>query len=305
MCKDYLRPIVTPLPQWAPIALTAPQGAVTATLDWREETSDVTAGHTVASLKPLTLAMGFDAGERPRLAYRDTSTGALLGRLRLARNDTITAAGGCIALYRIDNGQHHCLGWPRRACNTWLQNRAARRAPHHGLMTPEAVQQLMIAYLIPRPVVLVSVASADHVNIFPMDLIGPLQPTGLFSLALRSTNVSMPIMREAGKVVLSSMPATMKDAVYKLAAHHKQPLQDWSALPFPTRPSPTFGIPFVGAALRVRELSIEHSQNIGSHHFFVCRPVSDQSLAEHEQLHHTAGVHQAWRRKRGEAFTPI
>jgi flavin reductase (DIM6/NTAB) family NADH-FMN oxidoreductase RutF len=182
-----------------------------------------------------------------------------------------------------------------------LKNRAA----NHFNMEPTAAQQLMIAYLCPRPVVLVSVNEPGHRNIFPMDLIGPLDRSGLFSLALRSTNISEPIMRSAGKVALSNVPAHMKATVYKLAAHHRQPLTDWDALPFAVSPSQALGIPVAAAALRVRELRVVHSEEIGSHTFFLCHVVSDETLAEEDQLHHTAGFYQAYRRRWDMPFDEV
>jgi flavin reductase (DIM6/NTAB) family NADH-FMN oxidoreductase RutF len=136
-----------------------------------------------------------------------------------------------------------------------------------------------------------------------MDLIGPLQRSGLFSLALRSTNVSIPVMREAHRVALSNIPAGLKATVYKLAEHHKQPLDDWNELSFPVRPSREFGVPVVAEALRIQELAIVHHQEIGSHTFFLGHIVADESQAEGMQLHHTAGFHQAWRRRLGTPFT--
>jgi flavin reductase (DIM6/NTAB) family NADH-FMN oxidoreductase RutF len=112
-------------------------------------------------------------------------------------------------------------------------------------------------------------------------------------------------MRDARRVALSSIQATMKDVVYKLAEHHKQPLSDWNELPFPARLSREFGIPAVAAALHIRELAIVHSQEIGSHTLFLGRIVSDENLAEGTQLHHTAGFHQAWRRRQGVPFAEI
>jgi len=115
----------------------------------------------------------------------------------------------------------------------------------------------------------------------------------------------MPTMRDVRRVALSGIPATMKTTVYKLAEHHRQPLPDWSELPFPLRPSREFGIPVVAAALHIRELAIVHSQEIGSHTLFLGRIVSDDKLAAGAQLHHTAGFHQAWRRRQGMPFAEI
>lgn len=307
MWKDWIRPFVRPLPQWSTVAVAAPQQAVIAILRWDGRSIDATAGHTVASLRPLAIATHLDAGERPVLEYRDSSSGRLLGLLRLARATPATTENACVILYHVTAGEHRCLPWPRRPWNAWLQNRLMSKNPSspHSALAPAAVQQLMIAYLCPRPVVLVSVDAPGHRNIFPMDLIGPLERSGLFSLALRSTNVSVPVMRDTRRVALSSMPAAMRDVVYKLSQHHRQPLLDWGELPFPVRPSQQFGIPAVAAALRIRELAIVHSQEVGSHTLFLCRIVSDEALAEGAQLHHTAGFHQAYRRRRGLPFAEV
>jgi flavin reductase (DIM6/NTAB) family NADH-FMN oxidoreductase RutF len=299
MWKDWIKSLVRPLPQWATVAVAAPQQLVTATLHWDGQTADVTADHTVASLHPLVIATSIDGGQRPVLAYRDRATGKLLGTLHLAQTTSITIEQTTLTLYRVVSGNHRCLPWPRRSWNAWLQNRQMEknRSSNHFNMDKAGVQQLMIDYLCPRPVVLVSVAAQGHQNIFPMDLIGPLERSGFFSLALRSTNVSIPVMRDARRVALSNVPATMKADVYKLSAQHKQALQDWGVVPFPVRPSKEFGIPVVAAALRIQELAIVHSQEVGLHTFFIGRLASDEKLAEGAQLHHTAGFHQAYRRR--------
>lgn len=307
MLKDWLRPYVRPLPQWSPVAITPPSQVVTANLRWSGECADVTEDHTVASLRPLTIATSLDAGLRPMLEYRDRDTDTLLGVLCLLRTQSIVAGGASVTLYQVTAGEHHCLRWPHRSWNAWLQNRAMlkSRASNHLNMEPAAAQQLMIAYLCPRPVVLVSVDAPDHQNIFPMDLIGPLARSGLFSLALRSTNVSQPVMKAIRQVALSGMPADMKPTVYKLSEHHKQPLQGWGSLPFPTRLSKQLGIPSVAAALRVCELTLLHNQEIGSHTFFLGRAVCDEIRAEGSQLHHTAGFHQVYRRRHHAPFTNV
>jgi len=234
-------------------------------------------------------------------------TGKLLGVLRLTRSASVATEKTSLTLYYVTAGEHRCLGWPLRSWNTWLQNRLMlkNRAPQHFSPEPASVQQLMIAYLCPRPVVLVSVGAPGHQNMFPMDLIGPLERSGLFSLALRSNNVSVPVMREVRRVALSSIPAAMKALVYKLAEYHRHPLAGWHALPFPVRPSREFGIPAVAAALRIQELDIVHSQEVGSHTLFLGRIVSDENLAEGTQLHHTAGFHQAYRRRKGSPLAEV
>lgn len=109
-------------------------------------------------------------------------------------------------------------------------------------------------------------------------------------------------MVESRRFAISGIGAEHKGAVYKLGEHHKGAFADWRALPFPTIPTETFGIPAVASALWIRELSVQHSEQIGSHTFFVCRVVSELQLSGGSQLHHTAGFHQEFRRRRGIPF---
>lgn len=307
MLKRAVRAVLRPLPQWSPIATESLSNLVTASLHGNGQSLDVTADHTVASLKPLVIATRTEAGDRPVLEYRDTASGERLGALELVRATDITEQVRGIGFYYVAHGAHHCLSWPQRPWHAWLQNRAMRKnqAPGRLSMSPASVQQLMIAYLPPRPVVLVSVASSEHRNMFPMDLIGPLTRSGYFSLALRSTNVSASVMRESKRVALSHIPAALKDSVYALSEHHKRAPDDWQALPFALRESREFGLPVVASALRIQELAIEHAQEIGSHIFFLARVLSDESVQGGQQLHHTAGFHQVYRRHQGRPFTAI
>jgi flavin reductase (DIM6/NTAB) family NADH-FMN oxidoreductase RutF len=307
MWKDWVRPFVRPLPQWSTIAVAPSQQSVAATLRWNDETADVTADHAVASLKPLTIVTSIDAGPSAVIEYRDRSTGQILGTLQLAKTTQLAIEQSSLTLYRVEAGEHRCLCWPHRPWNTWLQNRLMRKHPsaQHALMAPQAVQQLMIAYLCPRPVVLVSVQAEGHQNIFPMDLIGPLERSGFYTLALRSTNVSAPFMRQSRRVALSSMPASMKNAVYALSAHHKRPLDDWNEVPFLVRPSREFAIPSVAEALSVHELSIAHCHEFGSHTLFVGRIASAEEKCAGVQLHHTPAYYQMYRRRQAMAFAEV
>ncbi len=296
MLPERLIPFIRPVPQWTAVAIAPPQRSVTVHLSWEGGSRDVTDDHAVASLRPLTIATGTDAGAAATLDYRED--GRSLGSLRLVKSGTLSS----LSLYRVEAGGHRCLPWPWRAWNGRLHSRAARRSKgdHNFRMDPAALQHLMVCYIDPRPVVLVSVSGPGHFNIFPMDLIGSVG--GHFTLALRSTNISIPLLREGARVALSCLPAGMKAAAYDLGRHHKAPLEDPASLPFATRPSSGLGVPAVGAALRLRELAIRQAEEIGSHIFFVADILSDERIADGKQLHHVSGIYQAFRRRRGAAL---
>ena len=170
-------------------------------------------------------------------------------------------------------------------------------------MPPEAVQQQMIFYICPRPVVLVSVDDGSHSNLFPMDLIGPVSQDR-FTLALRSTSPSIATMKSARRVALSDVPARDYATAYKLGAHHKNAMVDWDRLPFEIHRSREFSLPYPSIALRVRELQILDFDTIGSHTFFLTRKISEHAAGEAAQFFHTSGIYQHFRSCNGRPFPP-
>ena len=175
--------------------------------------------------------------------------------------------------------------------------------PNNFFMPPEAVQQQMIFYICPRPVVLVSVDDGSHSNLFPMDLIGPVS-SDRFTLALRSTSPSIPTMKSARRVALSDVPARDYATAYKLGVHHKNALLDWEHLPFEIRRSRDFSLPYPAIALRVREIEILDFDTVGSHTFFITRIASEHSAGNAPQFFHTSGIYQHFRSSNGRPFPP-
>jgi flavin reductase (DIM6/NTAB) family NADH-FMN oxidoreductase RutF len=299
------------LPQWSAIALRKPQSAVEVRMFAGGGEFDVTHNSVVAALKPLTLAVGLgdqfistmQQGSAPTLRFVDLETRHTLGVLRLRHIRDRNLAASHIGLFEIQHGAQYCVGWPYRHWNRWLQNRAMRKHsdPNNFSMPPAAVQQLMIFYICPRPVVLVSVDDGRHSNIFPMDLIGPVAPD-YFTLALRSTSQSIATMKSARRVALSGIAAEDRAIAYQLGAHHKNVQVDWDRLPFRIERSDNYALPCPDTALGIRELDILSFESIGSHTFFITRIASERSIRDIPQLCHTSGIHQYFRSRNGGAF---
>ena len=168
-------------------------------------------------------------------------------------------------------------------------------------MPPESIQQTMIFYTCPRPVVLVSVDDGTRGNLFPMDLIGPVSPDR-FTLALRITSPSVEVMKATRRVALSDMPSALTPVIYKLGEHHKKQSIDWGSLPFQTARSGMFQLPYPENAMRVREMEIIDHETVGSHTFFITREVSETVRGAGPQLFHTNGNYQHFRARTGRGF---
>ena len=305
--KQWLRPLA----QWPPVALRQAQEAVQVCLCTRRGEFDVTCTAVVAALRPLTLAVGLDPPlmiaiqeqAQPQLRFVDLESRRTVGLLDLQHVRTWHTAQIAIGLFEIRRGTHWCLRWPYRPWNRWLQNRRMRKNtdPNNFFMPPDAVQQQMIFYICPRPVVLVSVDDGSHSNLFPMDLIGSVS-ADRFTLALRTTSSSIPTMKSARRVVLSDVPARDFATAYKLGIHHKHVKVEWNLLPFETRWSKNFSLPYPAIALRVRELEILDFDTIGSHTFFVTRIASEHWAADEPRFFHTSGIYQHFRSRHARAF---
>ena len=299
-----------PLPQWVPVSLDKPQRAIQVRFSAGGQTSDGTTRCVVASLAPLRVAVGLPtplperANGEARLSFHDTASEKTLGQLRLQFHAArLLDTGVNLTIFDVTEASHRCTRGITRAWNTWLHDRAFRRRSRDTAgMTPKGFRQLMIFYICPRPVVLVSVAGEHHSNLFPMDLIGAVSEDR-FTLALRSTSASIPTMRATRRVAISDMPASLTPVIYRLGGHHKKPIVDSSELPFDMRKSSLFSLPHPANALRVRELEILSCDEVGSHTLFVTRTASDIRFAEGSQLFHVSGDYQHYRAKLAAPFT--
>jgi flavin reductase (DIM6/NTAB) family NADH-FMN oxidoreductase RutF len=125
-------------------------------------------------------------------------------------------------------------------------------------------------------VVLVTVEHEGAGNMFPMDLIGPTD-SPWYTMALRNTSPAVRLMQQSRRMVLASIPLSLKAAAYAMGKHHKETTIDWASLPFPTTVSPSFGLRVPVAALRIREVRVAEFHEIGSHTLFI-------TSIEHETL---------------------
>jgi flavin reductase (DIM6/NTAB) family NADH-FMN oxidoreductase RutF len=109
-------------------------------------------------------------------------------------------------------------------------------------------------------------------------------------------------MRAGGRIALSGMPARFKDAVYRLAVHHRKLAVDWDALELATRPSPRFGFPVPSEALDWGELRVLRSEDIGSHVLFVTEVEGFTRAGDEPELCHVSDMYARWRAAQGRSF---
>jgi flavin reductase (DIM6/NTAB) family NADH-FMN oxidoreductase RutF len=292
------------LRQQCAIGLRDPQTQVSVWLHGLGAPRDVTYNHVMAAARPLTLGIGLEGDaavirrSRPSLQFRERGgEKRLLGEISLEAIEAIPVEGEVLYLFETRSYRNYCLPsfklWALYLFYEYRRWRAGRRPDTSGFrMVVRELHTVFVFYVCPRPVVLVSVTDGEFVNIFPMDLIGPIG-TRHFSLALHSTSTAVPLIERSRRVALSSVPVEQTAVAYELGKNHKRPCVDWTRVPFVTTPSATFRLPVPSFSLRVREMRIEAVRKVGSHTLFLAETIEDQHWADGLQLFFVHGIYQA------------
>jgi flavin reductase (DIM6/NTAB) family NADH-FMN oxidoreductase RutF len=267
------------IPYYGPVGLHDPQREVEVWLRGAGEPMDVTYNNVVAALRPFTLAVMFDGDDsrtfdgKPRLCFHERGgRKRLLGVIHLRPVRSIPLPEHQFRLFETGDCENYSVSPLNLRLYYFNTRRRAsqrlRKDPYNFQMTEADLRCSFVFYICPRPVVLVSVEHEDDSNIFPMDLIGPTD-SPWFSMALRSTSPAVRLMQQSRRMALASVPFTYKAIAYELGKHHRQTSIDWTALPFKTVPSPSFGLRVPEAALRVREVYVREFHEVGSHVLFI------------------------------------
>ncbi len=293
-------------PQQCMVGLTDPQSEIAVWLHGLGTPRDVTSNHLMACGAPFIIGIGFEGKEstvpmgKSRLSLRLRERGRdqqLLGEIGLQYDSTLVVGTQQLCLFQIKNYSNYCLSKPRLWAR-YLQYARMQQGTHHSdvPITTREVHAMIVFYICPRPVVLVSVEDGDKKNMFPMNLMGPIG-NDYFAFALNSSRAVAPLVESAGRVALSSVPLEYASIARQLGCNHKRGSTDWNQLKFATTPSPTIGVQVPEFALRVREMQVEAAQRIGSHTLFVAKMISDNRLRDGLQFFVVHGMYQAWRQK--------
>ncbi|AXC13288.1 hypothetical protein ACPOL_4009 [Acidisarcina polymorpha] len=271
---------------------------------------DVTNRHSMASALPLTICVAFDKdtflskrslkGLSLRFCEREGDC-RLLGTIGLKHNGiSIPTNGPTLYFFRVASAHSYCL--PRlHLWMSYLQQayRNWRQPLPPGTMTLSSVDMRArdILFICPRLIDLGSAEENSRGNMFPLNVMGQLDES-YFGFGLKDDKSPAHLVERAGRIALSTVPMRHGDLAYKLGPNHsKKNGIEWEELPFPTKPSPKFGVPVPEFALRVREMEVEVSRKLGSHIFFVVRVIADQRFAEDQEWCVVHGHYQTWRLK--------
>lgn len=304
--KSLKRILLGPVdfPQQCPVGMSQPQEEVAVWLHGVGPPRDVTFRHFMACGAPFTIGIGMNGDEpmsvsgysKPSLQFRVRhGEQHLLGKIALEFLSQINAGSEALQLFRVRSYRNYCQPKLRLWGRYLLYAYQRAHAPNSDVpISARDARAMIVFYICPRPVVLVSARDAESTNIFPMNLMGDVGGN-CFAFALNSKTPVSALVERSGLVALSSVPAEQTLVAFQLGKNHRKQSIDWSHLPFATAVSKQFSLPVPQFSLRVREMKIEAVHPLGSHTLFLARTIDDQHRADGLECHVVHGVYQVWR----------
>jgi flavin reductase (DIM6/NTAB) family NADH-FMN oxidoreductase RutF len=290
-------------PQTVTLGLQAPQSRVAVRLHGLGADFDVTQNHMLASCAPLTICIGFD----PKQAVNADLTGRftlcfheqeeeqrLLGKIGLRFVSSIRVGERKLCFFQMTHYKNLSLS----PLHLWAHHLQYARTyePERNQDVPITLREaraMIVFYLCPRPVALVTVIEGRQGNMFPMNLMGHVGG-GYFAFALNSQRCAAPLVDRVRQVTLSTVPLQQAAVASKMGANHRKPSIDWGQLPFPTITPEGVHAPIPAFALGVREMQVVAAHPLGSHTLFVAKTMTEQRFANGPEFFTAHGLYRAW-----------
>lgn len=237
---------------------------------------DITNLHCFVGYSPLVFALDEQHGggdekieiyfsqqkQLPQQSLTPSTALAFLKMKKTGSHETVFFYEGEAGGHQFTNGFHQKIGA--------LINHYFNRKPGNVFLDNALYKQVQIAYAIPRKISLITVGKDGFFNLFPTDLHG--QPAdGRYIVSLRHQGHACRQVLQAGKILLSEMPARSCKNVYALGKNHMQPLKPANEFPFSPVFSAHFNLPIADGAFAYRELELEHGFDHGIHHIMAFR----------------------------------
>ena len=164
-------------------------------------------------------------------------------------------------------------------------------------------RSFVTAYSYPRKVTIISFKSADHYNIFPMDLVGEIKTSKRMVFGLRHSNRTLSKIIETKKIIAIETPFTGKDIIYKLGNHHSATPPPPRELPFTVFESNKYQFYVPEWADSYKEIQILKTINLGSH-MLLWGEVTNEVILKpaNSSLYHIHYLHYLHQKKRGREY---
>lgn len=290
-----------PITEYA--AITVTEMLETVVLRINDTTTDISKDHWALCLKPVIIgvwlnkAVSFSPDSSYTLLVKEKQE--KLAEVKLDFFAAIEEQDGVLLLLRFRQCKLYHTSFIGQL---FLFNRHYRK-PGFSFST---FRSYVAAFSYPRKVRLISFQDNDYYSIFPMDFVGNPGQKKRYVFGLRHTNQALPQIIQAKKLVVSEVPFTAREDIYKLGAYHSAPPPPKEQLPFKTVSTRDFGFPVPEWVNKYNEIRITRTLDIGSHMLLWGESVHEEVLsAGHRSFYHIHFLLQLFQQRKGVCYSGI
>jgi hypothetical protein len=272
---------------------------------------EVTNNHLFLGYKPLILGLYYRMSEdvcrilsdHPSIQldfYTEVST---IEKIQLSERNVARLVLHCtdakdlndyrIFFYKGIHGEHKFLSPLNQLVNRKREHFRKREMGNVDL-PGNLIEQVRIAYAVPRNISIITVSDSVKMNMFPTDLHGPINEH-FYLGSLRQGGKANQQVEEIGKIVISEMPLNSYKEVYRLGKNHMSELSEHAKFSLHQWRSGLLDFPLPAGVLRYRELERLGSTDIGIHRIHVYKILSTKIIHEGETLSHIHQYYAQWR----------
>jgi flavin reductase (DIM6/NTAB) family NADH-FMN oxidoreductase RutF len=246
---------------------------------------DITRNNSMICLDPFCMAAWLPANEISNL---DAASGIiefktndiLSASINVSLIEKIDMVKGSLFLFRIQSVRNHQLNALKRE----MLFRYFLRSKKNTYNSRRVVSAL---YSYPRSIIIVSYVDDEYCNVFPMDIHGYIEEEGIYLLGLRTTNITLDKILNAGKVVVCDTDTVDINSVYALGKHSSTAPTPVDQLPFDTIKSEVFGFPVPACSGGYKEIEVFEHKKMGYHMLMIGRVINNKTLKPNpESLYH-------------------
>lgn len=246
---------------------------------------DITRNNSMICLDPFCMAAWLPGDDAVNLNVANAviefkTNGMLSASINVSLIEKIDTEKGNLFLFKIEHVRNHQLNALKRE----MLFRYFLRSKKNTYDSRKVVSAL---YSYPRSIIIVSYADDEYCNVFPMDIHGFIEEEGIYLLGLRTTNITLNKILNAGKVVVCDTDTVDINSVYNLGKHSSTAPTPVDELPFDTVKSEIFEFPVPACSGGYKEIQVFEHKKMGYHMLMMGKVINNKVLkANPESLYH-------------------
>src|SRR5579859_2232481 len=266
----------------------------------------MSASHLFLGYKPLVIALPFDIHDAQvknvksqgkivlNFENQDPLPPARLSRLLLKKIGEEILDEKLLVFYEGVHGEHSFLN----AVHQWVnvqRERFRKQASNNVALPGNLIDQVRIAYSVPRIISAITVSDGSLMNMFPTDLHGSVG-TKFYAGSLRIGGMANHQVEKYKRIVVARLEASCYQQAYALGKNHMRELKAESSFHLHPSRTETFNFPLPFGTAHYKELERINSFDAGIHRIHLYEIIHQRTVqGDKPPLSHIHQHYAQWR----------